>query len=174
MLDLHEGILTEFAERAVHADDYHGLSIVEPRKPLIAQLSEPEREERRRAYREYMRGYRQRNGPVKASEERKAKDREAKQAKRDAVVLNALKLQIRDIDRLAYLPAMRATEFFALTGLTEANINRAVMRQWLVVVLVGGEVPVVMGVRSSCERFDAVRGEVLRGMEVAIEGREAA
>ena len=60
MIDLHVGVLTEFAERSRMriTDDFCGLTIMEPRKPLRASLSTAALERVRSDAAEYMRAYR--------------------------------------------------------------------------------------------------------------------
>ena len=60
MIDLTHGILTEFAERSSYriTDDFCGLTIIEPRKPLRAQLSPQALVEERANAAAYMRMYR--------------------------------------------------------------------------------------------------------------------
>jgi hypothetical protein len=60
VIDLTHGILTEFAERSRMriGDDFVGLTIVEPRKPLRAQLSPQALAEERANAAAYMRMYR--------------------------------------------------------------------------------------------------------------------
>ena len=67
LIDLHLGILTEFAERSRMriTDDFCGLTIIEPRKPLRASLSPAALETARRDAAEYMRAYRQRRPKAK-------------------------------------------------------------------------------------------------------------